>query len=450
MSLQNDLSRLSELSNAMRKARAERQLKADTKKNRIALIQACERKAIDALRELIGLGAPINIINEKNPASASERTPLAVCANNGWMEGVVELLAAGAKEEDIPGLLVDEKGQPLPEGKRPALALETAAHRRQAEMLEALWGSYSEQAQRRAIKKVRDAECFLVIQKLGRGHEIERVSKIQIIKECLPGLDSAAQSTVEGIRKNQAFDALAGELGVQKSPQLLNDLWKIALGLRKPGILQGLAEKGAMPIHEKITIEREKDLGTYWAMPQWVEVKPSPTRWNPNAMETVWGPAAPTVLELGLGSAAALIEGRHPQQRQMPALKALMAIPDLAHQLGGCPIGQHYAIRGQDAEVFERMKAHGVRVEDLRDGAGRNPLHMACESDASKADLEKMARVCTEWISQRDGKEKTPVELIRDREKKDAMSVVFDKVGMRDALGGKRGAKKPAAKRARL
>lgn len=444
--LDQELSHLLSLSAAMEKPKAERSSKSDTKKNRLALVDACGNKQIEDLRRLINIGAPLNILNERNDY-ANQRTPLAICAAHGWAEGIQELLEAGADESLVPGHLFAADGQLHPEKSRPMSCLDVAAQASNATIFLLLFNMHGEELRLHSLSYVRNPGIFLAVDRLGYAKHLDPARQQGILRSCLPGLDPAAGVSDPGSDQRKAFDALCSLLGVKTSPALSSALWIDALAQNSPGILQGLASRSIMPSDDgTIEILPSKATTSYYAPSAWIDLKDSPTRYDPNNKSKEFNALANVHTRVGLASAAAILHRPHGDRRNV---HALVAIAPLREELMGNALAHHYICQNPDVKLFRRLADLGCDVACIRDDNGRNPLHLAAKSQDSKATLEVLARICTDWISQRDHDGKIPLDY-ENGERKSSLNLLFDQIGMREGMKGRLGKRHNPAKTRRL
>jgi ankyrin repeat protein len=444
--IDQELARLLSISSSLDKPKVERASKADTKKNRLALIDACNQRQIEEVRQLVSIGAPVNILNERGNYS-NQRTPLAICASNGWAEGVQELLEAGADEKLIPNFICDTDGSIFTDKNLPMTCLDVAAQASNPTIFTLLFESHPEALRLRALAHVRHPGTFLAADSLGYAKHISEARQQEILRGCIPGLDPAAGASDEGALKRQAFDAIAAMLGAKGKPVLANTIWLDALSHDRPGIIQGLATRGIMPSADS-TIEfiPAKLTNTYWSAPLWIKKEPAPTSWDKNNTRKEFNALAHKPTRMGIASVAAICRRPH---GDMNNVHALVAIEPLRRELLDNPIALHFICQCSDLKLFRRLAELGADMASMRDSHGCNPLHNAAKRTDNKTIMEALARLCTDWISQRDDEGKIPVDFEKS-DRKASLSQLFDQIGMREGMKGKLGKRHDPAKTRRL
>lgn len=444
--IDQELSRLLFLSSSLDKPKADRAAKSDTKKNRFALVDACHAQDLEEVRRLVGIGAPLNISNERSE-HANHRTPLAICAAHGWSEGLQELLDAGCDERLVPGLHCRSNGEPLPDNIRPRTCLDVAAQTSHANAFRLLFATHTEAQRAQSLAYVRCPALFLVVDGLGYAQRISPATQQQILLSCLPGIDPAAGASAAGSANRDAFDALASSLGASASVEISTALWTSALALQRPGILQGLALRGIMPSGDgTIEIVPSRSISADCAPSIWITETPAPRKWNPNNTEKLFNALSHVKTRVGLASAAAILS---PSRSDWRNVHALVSLAPLREELMGNALAHHFLCQSEDVKLFRRLADFGCDLASLRDDKGRNPLHAAANRNEPKALMEALARVCTDWISQRDHDGKIPLDYDTVG-RKQALSLLFDQIGMRESMKGRLGKRHVPAKTRRL
>ena len=437
-----DLQRLLSLSAALDKPKVERSPRADTKKNRLALAQACRAQAIEPLRRLLDLGAPVNFLVEEKWNGLSDRTLLGICAESGWASGARALIEAGADERLIP-----EFGSPLKiHGRDQTLTpfAHTAAHHGHAEIFSLSIPLHSRHDLESSLARCRHPGIFMAARSAGLSDLVPRESKVDLLLACIEGIDPSSDP---GSPPALCFDALLAELAPRRDADLANALWLEALELGSPGAIQGLASRNLAPLDNwRVRLVPKKDLSATGAPAELASSKLSGGgRYSWESWE--WKAAANAPIILGVASAAAAFAA---VTEKPHALRALCAIEPLRRELFASALGRHYLSRIVDVDTHKRLAALGMDLALARSTEGQNPLHWAARQKQPKQNMEALARACSAWIDQADEAGKRPIDLVADPERKQSLAVSFDQIGMREALGGKRGARPTPTTRRRL
>lgn len=438
-----DLSRLSAASAALEPPKPARAASAhvDTKKNRKALFDACSSRDLAELGRLIDLGVPLSFCEADRDKKLS--TPLSLCAAADWPQGLRALLAAGASEAEIPDFL-DARHPQRPDTPLRESALERAARHRSAECFKILHPLYPADRQARAVATIREPAMYLAAESLGVAASIPAKSHRAMAIDWLHLLDPSHDGQPKAELARSAFDAASRNAGMASDPEGNNALWVHAVTRCSPAAVQALAARAiALPPGGLLSAIPKDHVSLRRSLKAWKRLQPS--SWNPKHMQEQHTPEASVAVKAGLATVAAM-QG---SEASFGCAHALCAIPALRDELLEHPLGRHMLAHCDHLALLRRLGALGTDLASIRDEAGRNPLHTAAIRQASKADLEAIARICVDWISQRDEDGKIPSDFI-DADRKQPMVMLFDKIGMRDALGGKRGPKTAPAKRKRL
>jgi hypothetical protein len=428
-SLRQNLSRLCSLSAELEKNKAERKVKADTKKNRQAILEACHANNLDELRRLIDLGVPLDFAQEADQASYGRRTLLGMAAHQDWTGGIVALLEAGASEANIAGYL---------ENPRNESALVLAARSSKSAAFAALFGAYAPEEQKKAIATIHHPALLVAVEAHGMLDSLTSEKRNQLLASCVPHLDPALASDPLSAPACAAFDMLAKltNLLAPSSAQARENLWcRALLAGAGAGALQGLAQRGVEPPEDaKVEITPAKHLPFHACLPHWIDSKPDPCAWDPTRVRHVYSPAAQEPLRVGLATLALARSGGS----KSSTAYALCSIDALRDELVGSDLGRKALAGCQEPAIHRRLASLGADLSTFRDENGSTPLHRAVASRDTKANIESLARACTSWLGARDGQGKMPVELLKGS-RLEEMAVVFDQIGVRDGLKGRLG-----------
>lgn len=439
-----ELQRLLALSAALDRPKIDRAPRADTKKNRAALADACRSRAIEPLRRLIAIGAPLNFLVER-AANPRERTLLGICASSGWVEGLRELVDAGADEQLIPEFLRAGDGSPAkPLG---VCCLVAACDQNRHEAFAYLFPLHGPAERSAALAEIKNASIYLAARQAGAAGAIPEPRKTEMLLSALDGIDPASESSEAASTRSQAFDALCEDLRVAERPELANPLWIRALKRSRPGLLQSLASRGLLlGPGSTVEIVPSHDLQVHSAPLKWRQSKSVPLRWDPDNIVHSWRTEADRPIAMGLASAAAALSVGGSDHN---ALRALCSIAPLREELFGSEIGLHYLAQISDAGLHRRLVDLGMDLSIARSFGGGNPLQSSIKRGDAKANIEALARLCPEWIVQHDADGKNALDLA-GKDRQQSFSILFDQIGMRDAMNGKLGSRKTVATRRRL
>lgn len=429
------LARLSSISASMERPPQDRKKRPDTQKNRKAIVQACENADLPALEALIAEGAPVNFINATSShVDSRHRSLLAICAANDWIAGAVALLNAGADEAAIDGFF-DKPGQPS--------CLEVAATTPSVQVFSLLFAMHGEAARRTAVSRVTDPLLFPTVESLRYAEHMPPAVLRRMAQSCLQSLSPSLADQPSHAAKAMAFDAIVDRLAARSDPDFTEQLWIAALRAG-PGPIQGLAKHGiALPPDAKVGIKPSDSVSGPDALAAWVKMVHKPVQWDPERMNYQFTDKGREPLRLGLATAALILSRSYDSHQ---ATYALCALDLLREELTQSEIGRHFLARRPDQKLLRRLAGTGVDMETIHSDKGDNPLHRLAETGASKTDLEAMARICPSWISQRNAKNKLPLELLNG-ERQASVSVLFDQIGMRSGTVRRGTRKKPSTSR---
>lgn len=445
--LLSELSRLSQLSAQMEKPKQERKARADTKKNRLALFDACETRNLHELTRLIEIGAPLDILNERDRTS-SKRTLLAVCAGNDWADGIGALLDAGASEKNIPGYFdPPPKAAPGRAQNQSAMScLEVAASLGKTDAFMALFEAHDEPTQVKAIGLIREPELFLACQAIGKEALFDPARLDQMLMASVESLDPTHAGNTKNSPKCAAFDAISALRGTRAKPKACAELWIRALGFSRPGIIQGLASRGIPLPEEGLPIVPKRQISQAKALSSWINSKKSPTSWDANRITHEYNAESEKTVMLGLATASLALTSHY--QNSHDNAYALCAIEPIRRDLLASSLGLHLLARSLDLRLYKRLSSLGADLSCFVDDLGNCPLHRAIKSE-SKTTVEALARLHPAWISHRNTEGKTPIEMMPENQRS-SMSALLDQIGMRDGLRGRLGSRHVPAKTKRL
>lgn len=445
--LLSELSRLSQLSAQMEKPKQERKVRADTKKNRLALFDACETRNLHELTRLIEIGAPLDILNERD-LSSSKRTLFSVCAVHNWTDGIHALLEAGASEKSIPGYFAPPpKAAPGRAQSQSAMScLELAASFGQTDAFMALFEAHDEPTQAKAIGLIHEPELFLACQGMGKQSLFEPARLDQMLLASVESLDPTHAGNTKNSPKCAAFDAISKLRATRDNPKACADLWIRALGFSRPGVLQGLASRGIPLPAEGLPIVPKRQISQAKALSSWINSKKSPTNWDANRIIHEYNAESEKPLTLDLATASLALASHY--QNTHDNAYALCAIEPLRRALLDSPLGLHLLARSLDSRLYKRLSGLGADLSSFVDDLGNCPLHRAIKNE-SKTTVETLARIHPGWISHRNAEGKTPIEMMPENQRS-SMSALLDQIGMRDGLRGRSGSRHVPAKTKRL
>lgn len=427
-SLLQDLSRLSNLSSELEKTKVERKVKADTKKNRQALLKACNEQNLDELRRLIDLGVPLNFAEDPDSVGPRWRTALGICARENWTPGILALLGAGANEAEIEGYFDNNRNEP---------ALAIAACQGNLAAFGALFGAYDEARQKKAIFLIRHPALLAPIEAHGKSALIDDKKMGEMLAACIPHLDPGNGSEPLSASACSVFETLAARMDLrgERGAKLREALWAQAiLSNAGAGALQGLAQRGVEPPSDgHVEITPAGTLSHNLCFERWLTITPDPRSWDPGNTRIAFSDQAKEPTRVPM-AALALARGNGEKDG---AAYALCAIPALRSQLTASEWGRFVLARKPDPAIHRRLASLGEDLSTFRDEEGSTALHRAIASHQNKATIEALARACVEWLGMRDAKGRMPVELLNGRHAD--LAVIFDQIGMRDGLKGRRG-----------
>lgn len=424
------LSNLSSLSASLERSPVDRKKRADTLKNRKALLLACQEHDLPALEALIELGAPLNFLNG---GSYQNRSLLGICAHGNWVPGLEALVGAGASEQAIEGFFA------LPEHRS---CLQVAAFAQAMEAFVFLFNTHDHEARVKAIAGISKPTFYPALSMLGYADHISQRTLRQMAHACLRSLPIGLANDPAHAPLAAAFDAITAKLAANGDQEIGEALWVAALK-GSPELIQALAKRGVpLPADGLVGIIPAAEV--YWvnALASWGTMVLAPRTWDANHMNHVYNAEGSSVIRVGLATAALIVSSGH----DLSCVYALSAIPALREELCGSALGRHFLARHACAKLLARLARGGFDLLEVATDRGSNPLHLLSERSGTKTDIETFARLCPDWISQRNGDGKTPFDLL-PANRQASISVLFDQIGMRSG-GVKRGArKKPSSSR---
>ena len=445
------LSTLLAISASQEKAKVERSVKADTKKNKIALFAACENKDIQKLQSLIDLGMDINVMNERD-SDSSRMTPLITCAREGWVEGLQALKEAGACDKKTPLFYYDEKGELYDLENEKTTCLEVAVLHDKAQAFSFLFQYHDEKDRIKAIQSVRSAGIFLEIHRQGYSHCLDKERLTKLMFTFIEALNPSALSE-KSLLKRQCIDLCFEMLDIKNDPSLINKLWLTCLSHNQnPGMLQGLALRDLKPSEDgTVLVIPSQCLFEHDAPSFLTKIITSPTYRDQNRQIKVFSDEASKPIRMGIATAAAIKTSRYNLDTPN-TLYTLCAIKELREELLSNPIGRHYLTINSylNVKVLKRLKDHQSNMLLVTCDQGRNPLHFCVQKGESKTTIEAIARVFPEWIIQKDQSGKVPLDYEKNTTKQTLLASLFDKFAMKDVLKYRRGSRVTTEKKRRL
>ena len=445
-----NLSNLVSISDSLEKPKVERSIKADTKKNKIALFAACENKNLESLQNLIQLGMDVNIINERDNDPYS-LTPLICCARQGWLEGLIALKEAGACEKKIPFFFEDDKGKPYGPVENKVNCLQVASIFKQPQAFSFLFELHDEKDRIKSANHVTTPDIFLVINKIGYSQFVSDTMLMNFIYDCRNGLNPLDLSP-SNLLKRECIDRCFELLDVKNKPDLMNKIWLDFLdSYTKPGVIQGLALRGLNPPSEDGTLSMipSKELYERRAPLFLTQKKKNPKSWSLEKIIKFFTKEADHPIRVGLATAAACKAVRN---HHSEILYALCAIPTLRQELLNIPLGLYYLTNESylNIKLLKRLADVGSDMRLIMNDEGQNPLHVCFKNRESKTNIEQVARVCLDWIFQKDSHGNMPIDYEDDPKRKVSLASLLDEMGLKDVLRHRRGHRLTQEKKRRL
>ena len=415
-------------------SKQKRVVKSDTKKNRKELFDAIDNKDYMELLRLINLGTPLNIIDERNRGSY-KRTPLASASANKWPQGLLALLEAGADETLIPSYLYET---PLPGRKNTYSCLEIAVINDSIECFKILFHRMNKIYQERAISAIRKPSTYIALEELGEVDRLSIESLMMLAKNTINALDPATNDTEKGETDLRAFESIFKRLGIEENVELSSNFWVMALQTRKIAIVQALAkmncklpEQGLLKLKPNTIFLPDKAPAIF------VNRVKNPNKKPPYNITSTFNQLAEEPILMDFATASLALRSYY---GNVDLTYALCAIKQLRELMLSNPFGIHMLAQCVNIPLYKRLSSLDVDLTKIKDDQGLNPLHHAAKLKESMTVMENLAKICPEWINQRDLENKTPFDFI-DANRRTQMATTFDQIGIRDALGGKRGPK---------
>lgn len=384
---------------------------ADSKKNQTEALRACANKDLTALTALLDQGMSPNFLGERE---GGLRSPLQFAMTHRWSEGIDALLAAGARDGALgelwegqntasPALLVAAQ---IPDGVNffKVLAKETDPKLR-------------EQGIRRGLMEVSLCVSLLT-----------RVDAAEISFDAAKAAFSGFINTGSGRAHAEVEASLCALLErFPKCCESPNRAWIKVLDEDMPKLCKALARAGIAPSSPNWSTAMEANN----FQDHWLGCAPSRLIKKTSGSYYAYRSIDKATIEVGALARAAL-------RGSVNTLASLLQIAPLKALFSADSTGREALSYARAPEGLKALSEAGIDLSEVKDDQGRNPLHQACRFAYGKKAVETLCRIRPEWVEERDADGKRPIELSQPKDAP-GFALIFDKVGLRDALKGRKG-----------
>lgn len=384
----------------------------DSKKNQTEAMRACANKDFGALQALLAQGLSPNFFAEREGWS---RSPLQMCVSNQWSEGVDALLAAGASDGGEMFLQRGKSGYAEP-------AILTAASHGDANNFFKILPTESD-------PKLRSEALRAGLQQVGMCAQILSSADgssiaIEDAKIAFERFASHASNRAHADTEAAMCALLERFPGCCSNPERA---WSKALDEDMPKLCKALARAGVSPGNAEWTTPLSSaDFPEYWK-------GRAPSALIHRTRSSYYGFSSIEKARLQCGAIA-----RAARAGSINVLASLLQIAPLKALFEQDEQGREALSYASSAEGLKALAEAGLDLSGVKDAEGRNPLHQACRFGYSKKNVELLCRARPEWVDERDAAGKRPIELCEARDAA-AFALIFDKIGLRDAVKGRRG-----------
>ena len=399
-----------------------KKIKADTVKNRTALIQAVERRRLDEVTNLLStVGCSPNFLLARQ---GTFHSPLSLAVQNKWEQGIHVLIKYGAiqssalAQADLP--IKDEQGLPASVRNPAADAVGSGLISIALEILD-------------AEKELNDERSSQIIQ---YATDCAAKRSASAYKEFIAGgyeNDTSWKLSQTAILERGSSDDLAWMLKLKgsqiaQSVKLSQKAWMRAIELDIPFLAQALAKAqvGLNSTGWRLNIPAD-DFRIYQGKAPSRMFKSSTNYSWVNFKKIEGQPPleAPLVLFAAWRGATKMVS-------------ALSQIQPLNEDTFKAPESKELASLVESPDALKALFAHcNANSDDFVDRNGNNPLHKLLGASTSKSAAEKMARVCLDWIGMCNTEGEDPIARCRGSSNHQELSALLESMAIKNGTGGR-------------
>ncbi len=367
--------------------------KIDSNKNQMALMKACQEKNIENVQKMLDLGLSPNFLANRQ---GHMQSPLALCVQNDFIEGIFLLLEHGAQEDTLQAqyLATGEYSWPAQS------AIGKAISKNNPDVLEILYQTHKNSTSLEFIfNSPRSYKCIDMLSELGYFKEQEEHPKF---KKFVSSLFSSLSrwNSLSGIKTiKKLLQTTPATL-----PKYAQDLWRSCIIFDHWKLCQKMAEEGIAPSNWTFS---------YHAQSSYVHEHHIPVDFY-DVKKTTYGQqfnlkASTNMLQLDPISFAL-------NNNSVNCVNAFLQIPQFKDMF--CrPTNQpgHQIAAYADIKCLSLLAKNGIDLSMIKDATTLdNPMHILAKQtrsyNFSKTKLQTYLLTNPQWALERSESNKTPVE----------------------------------------